>query len=217
MNKTILIYSGGLDSTVLLYKLLNDDHETKCISFFYGQKHLKEIESAKHFTSKFKLEHEIIDISNISHLLSKSSLISGNNIPDGLYNKESMTHTVVPNRNMIMLSIASAWAMNLKYNFISYAAHNSDYTIYPDCRPEFVNNLNETLKISDWNKVELYTPFIKNKKAEIVSIGNDLRVDFKKTWSCYNGEQKHCGRCGTCLERINAFKLANIKDETIYE
>jgi 7-cyano-7-deazaguanine synthase len=216
MNSSILIYSGGLDSTVLLYKLLSEGFKVKCLTVNYGQKHKKEIESAKYFCSKLNVEHEIVDVSNITKLISSSSLTSNIEVPEGHYAEESMKSTVVPNRNMIMLSIAIGWAINIKYNYVAYAAHNGDHAIYPDCREEFVNHVSSAAELADWHPVKIIRPFINLSKTQIVKLGNELNVPMNNTWSCYKGNDLHCGKCGTCNERIEAFELAGIEDKTIY-
>lgn len=215
--KTILIYSGGLDSTALLYKLISENHEVKCLSFNYGQKHVKEIESAKYFCNKFNLKHETVDLSCISNLLASSSLISKKiAVPEGHYQEESMKSTVVPNRNMIMLSIAIGWAIDCKFDNVAYAVHNGDHAIYPDCREEFAEIISLAGKKADWHQVELLRPFVFMSKTEIARLAGKLNVEIDKTWSCYKGGEIHCGKCGTCVERIEALKDSNTKDDTKY-
>lgn len=215
--KTILIYSGGLDSTVLLHDLIKRGHEIKCLSVNYGQKHKKELISAAYFCKKLGIHHEIIDLSSVTKLISSSSLTSNLGVPEGHYAEESMKVTVVPNRNMIMLSIAVGWAINEKFDYVAYAAHNGDHAIYPDCREEFVNYVSLAAELADWHTVKILRPFIDLSKADIAKLAGELNVEVDKTWSCYKGEVFHCGKCGTCVERIEAFQLANIQDTTIYQ
>lgn len=215
-SKTILIYSGGLDSTTLLYRLLADGHEVKCLSINYGQKHKKEIDSAKYFCAELDVDHEIIDLSSITKLISSNSLTSDQEVPEGHYEEESMKATVVPNRNMIMLSIAIAWAINEKFDCVAYAAHNGDHAIYPDCREEFVDKVSQAAELADWHPIKIIRPFIRLSKADIARQSKELNIDASKTWSCYKGKEFHCGKCGTCVERIEAFDLAGVKDGTIY-
>lgn len=215
--KTVLVYSGGLDSTILLHKLINDGHQVKCLSFNYGQKHIKELECAKFFTTKLKIEHKIIDLSSLKQIYTKNSLVSENLVPEGHYACESMKKTVVPNRNMIMMSIAVAWAINEEYENVAYAAHKGDHAIYPDCRQIFVDKFADCVKFADWHSVNIISSFVDLDKTEIVKLGNSLDVEMQKTWSCYNGREKHCGKCGTCFERIEAFESAKITDKTEYE
>lgn len=213
--KTILIYSGGLDSTVLLYRLINTGHIVKTLSFYYKQKHKKEIEVAKYFTNKLNISHTIV---NLPHkLLSSSCLTSNQKVPEGHYEEESMKNTVVPNRNMIMLSLGVAFAINEKYNNVAFAGHSGDHAIYPDCRKIFVDSLDKTCKLGNWEQIDIIAPFINFTKKEIVETGKFYNVEMSKTWSCYNGRKYHCGKCGTCVERKEAFQLSNIKDNTVYE
>ena len=127
-----------------------------------------------------------------------------------------MKATVVPNRNMIMLAVAGGWAIANKADRLAYGAHTGDHAIYPDCRPEFVRTMREALRLADWHQLELITPFVGLSKAEIVKRGAELGVDFASTWSCYEGGEIHCGACGTCFERREAFEQAGVADPTEY-
>lgn len=138
-------------------------------------------------------------------------------VPEGHYAEESMKATVVPNRNMVLLSLATAWAVSLKAQYVAYAAHAGDHAIYPDCRPEFFGHLGEAIRRCDWHKVEPLSPFIRMTKSQIVKEGDKLQVPFERTYSCYKGGEKHCGKCGTCVERREAFSLAGVPDPTQYE
>lgn len=217
-RKTVLIYSGGMDSTVLLYHLLDERHDMAALSIDYGQRHRRELEAAKRITSRLGIEHHVADLSALRPLMAGSSQTSdGIAVPHGHYEAESMKLTVVPNRNMLMLSVAGAWAISRKSNFIAYAAHAGDHAIYPDCREEFVQPLAQALVNADWHRVDIIRPFISMTKAQICARGTALGVPFEETYSCYEGREKHCGRCGTCVERREAFKLAGITDPTAYE
>ncbi len=217
LKKTILIYSGGMDSTVLLYLLLSQGFTVECLSVDYGQKHKKELKCAKSICKKLSLTQKVINLSSISYLLSSSSLIDSNKpIPEGHYEEETMKTTVVPNRNMILLSLATARAIDSKANTVSYAAHSGDHAIYPDCRESFAKSMDAAMQLCDWKKITLNRPFVGMSKAEICKMGSNLEVPFKDTWSCYKGDTKHCGRCGTCIERREAFHLAGIDDPTSY-
>jgi 7-cyano-7-deazaguanine synthase len=141
-------------------------------------------------------------------------------VPEGHYEEESMKQTVVPNRNMILLALAGAWAISTKSDAIAYAAHSGDHAIYPDCRPEFTEAMSDALRLCDWHEVKLMRPFLyptPMSKADIVKLGTSLGVPFELTWSCYKGGEKHCGKCGTCVERVEAFQLAGVEDPTEYE
>jgi 7-cyano-7-deazaguanine synthase len=215
--KTILIYSGGLDSTALLYQLKAEGREVKTLSINYGQKHIKELTAARYITSNLGVEHQIVDLSAIRPLLGGSSQTDDSvAVPDGHYAEEVMKKTIVSNRNMLMLSVAGAWAISSRYDTIAYAAHAGDHAIYPDCREEFVKPLNEAMQNADWHKVSIERPFISTTKAGIVKVGSKLNVPFAQTWSCYKGGDKHCGTCGTCYERREAFIEAGVKDPTPY-
>lgn len=216
--KTILIYSGGLDSTTLLYYLLDNGDEVRCLGVDYGQRHKKELECARALCDLRNVEFRLADLSSLRDLLGGSSQTSSEiEVPEGHYAEESMKLTVVPNRNMIMLSVAIGWAVSLKADAVCYAAHAGDHTIYPDCRTEFVDALRGAASLCDWRSVEILTPFIDWTKAQIAAEAVRLSVPVEITWSCYKGLALHCGRCGTCVERREAFTLAGISDPTEYE
>lgn len=215
--QTILIYSGGIDSTTLLYHLLEEGHEIKTLSVDYGQRHHIEIDCAKDIAQSLGVKHEIADMKGICHLLGGNSLTSIDlAVPDGHYAEESMKQTIVPNRNMIMLAVAAGWAISQHYDSVSYAAHSGDHAIYPDCREEFAQALDATIQLADWHRVSLHRPFVEMTKTDIITTGTKLEVPFEKTWSCYKGGEFHCGRCGTCIERREAFFLSNVNDPTTY-
>ena len=215
--KSIVVHSGGMDSTVLLYKLLSEGDDVKTISIDYGQRHKKEIIQAKAMADSLGIEHQIADLTSITHLLSGSALTSPDiEVPEGHYAEDNMKATVVPNRNMILLSVATGWAVSQKFDRIAYAAHSGDHAIYPDCRTEFADVLGEAIEMADWQKVSLHRPFVDISKADIVKLGHNLDVPFDKTWSCYKGLELHCGKCGTCVERREAFYLAGVEDPTEY-
>lgn len=210
----VMLYSGGLDSTVLLYTLKPN---VKALMVNYGQRHEKELFHAQDICGTLGVEWDTVDLSKVNRLIRKGSQAGEEDVPLGHYADESMKTTVVPNRNMIMLSIAVGHAITIGASSVYFAAHAGDHTIYPDCRPEFVYALNKAVRVgNEWTPVELYAPFINLTKAAIVKEGAALGVPFADTWSCYKGGVVHCGRCGTCVERKEAFVLANITDPTVY-
>ena len=214
---TVAIFSGGLDSTVMLHELLAAGDEVAALSVDYGQRHRVELEYAERTARRLGIEWQIADLSRIANLLAGSSQTSQDvPVPHGHYAEESMKQTVVPNRNMIMLAVAAGWAIGRKADRLAYGAHTGDHTIYPDCRPEFVAAMKQSLGLADWRKLDLYSPFLGLSKADIVTRGVKLGVDFAATWSCYEGGRRHCGLCGTCYERREAFALAGVPDPTDY-
>jgi 7-cyano-7-deazaguanine synthase len=220
--KAVAIVSGGLDSTVLAYHLRQIvTPEIHLCSFDYGQRHVKELESARRIADNLKAPHEVINLGSISRLISSSSLTGEAPVPEGHYAAANMASTVVPNRNAIMLSIAFGWAVNIKAEMVAIGVHAGDHPIYPDCRDEFVRSfdLMERLATDGYASPELklYAPFVHKTKAQVVAHGAILGVPFEQTWSCYQGGMVHCGRCGTCVERKEAFRLAVIQDPTEYQ
>ena len=217
----VVILSGGLDSTVLLHLLKKQGVELVALSFNYGQRHVKELDFAfEQAVRVLDVEWHTLDLRPMRELFAGSALTSGEvEVPDGHYADESMKATVVPNRNMVMISLAGALAISRKLDFVAYAAHPGDHAIYPDCRPEFTDPLALALHNADWHHVQLLRPFVAKgmDKAAIVRLGAELGVGFTQTWSCYRGQEKHCGTCGTCTERKEAFELAGVEDPTDYE
>ena len=206
-----------MDSSVLLYQLVNAGVEVKTISIDYGQRHKKEIQLAREMANSLGIEHQVADLTPITHLLAGSALTSPEiEVPEGHYAEDNMKATVVPNRNMILLAVATGWAVSQKFDQVAYAAHSGDHAIYPDCRTEFAEAMEKAIELADWHGVKLERPFVDITKADIVKIGHDLGVPFEKTWSCYKGEDLHCGKCGTCVERREAFHLAGVEDPTEY-
>ena len=206
-----------MDSTVLLYKLVAEGDEVKTLSIDYGQRHAKEIECARSLSESLGVEHRVADLRSLTELLGGSALTSSEiEVPEGHYAEDNMKATVVPNRNMILLSVAAGWAISSKFVRIAYAAHAGDHAVYPDCRTEFADALNAAIGLADWHEVSLYRPFVGITKADVVKLGTELNVPFERTWSCYKGLDLHCGRCGTCVERREAFHLADVPDPTSY-
>lgn len=218
--KTLVICSGGLDSVTLAHNVAAEHGLLALLSFDYGQRHKKEIDFAGKCAARLGTEHLVIDISAIGALLSGSALTKGEiAVPDGHYAEETMKITVVPNRNAIMLTIAYGIAAAKGAEAVAAAVHGGDHFIYPDCRPPFIEAF-QTMQnhaLEGLATITLFTPFVNRSKAEIVAAGRDLGVPFAETWSCYKGGELHCGRCGTCVERQEAFAVAGVADPTSYE
>jgi 7-cyano-7-deazaguanine synthase len=217
--KTLVICSGGLDSVTLAYLVAAQHELSAIVSFDYGQRHQKEVEYARLCAESLGAPYHLIDITSIGEVLTGSSLTDDIDVPDGHYAEHSMKSTVVPNRNTIMLSIAFGMAVSTCADTVAAAVHSGDHFIYPDCRPEFIDSFAamQKLALQDLAEIELFTPFIHRSKADIVRSGANLQVPFADTWSCYKGREVHCGRCGTCVERREAFHLAGVTDPTEYK
>lgn len=214
---TFLICSGGLDSVSLAYHLAHKKQLSGLISFDYSQRHKKELEYAVRCAEKLQVPVHLIDISSIGKALSGSALTDDIDVPDGHYAEENMKLTVVPNRNAIFLTIAFGIAVASNADAVAIAAHGGDHFIYPDCRPEFLEAFNIMENLALEGAVRLIAPYAKMTKAEIVADGMKTGTPFAETWSCYKSGQHHCGRCGTCVERREAFCIAGMEDPTAYE
>lgn len=216
--KTLLICSGGLDSITLAYKISKEETLSGLLSFDYGQRHKKELAYAKQAADDLGVPHYVPDISGIGKMLNGSALTDDVEVPDGHYAEETMKITVVPNRNAIMLSIAYGIASAKGLEAVAAAFHGGDHFIYPDCRPDFVDSFAQMQShaLEGLSDIVLYTPFVNVSKADIVAEGAKNVVPFEKSWSCYKGGDIHCGRCGTCVERQEAFALAGVVDPTQY-
>ena len=216
MKNSVIIVSGGMDSITLLY-----DHKDEIalgISFDYGSNHnAREIPFAKMHCERLGIKHITINL-DFMHQYFKSSLLDGAEaIPEGHYADDNMKSTVVPFRNCIMLSIAIGIAESNNLDQVFIANHGGDHTIYPDCRPEFINAIDAAATAGTYNNVKVVAPYTKITKSDIARIGKKLGIDYTETWSCYKGGEVHCGKCGTCVERKEALAEAGIEDKTIYE
>jgi len=219
MKKSIVICSGGLDSVTLAYKMAQETDLKQLISFDYGQRHKKETAYAARCAQALGVAHDVVDITTIGALLTGSALTDDVAVPEGHYAEDTMKATVVPNRNAIMLTIAFGAAAAQDCDVVATAVHGGDHFIYPDCRPDFIDSFNQMQAhaLDGYASVQLYAPFVHVPKDEIVRQGHQLNVPFAQTWSCYKGQEIHCGRCGTCVERREAFHLAGVDDPTIYK
>lgn len=216
---TLVVCSGGLDSVTLAYKIAKEGALGGLISFDYGQRHKKELGFATHCAETLGVPHKLVDLSILGTLLSGSALTDDIDVPDGHYAQDTMKITVVPNRNAIMLTIAYGAAAAMGLSRVATAVHGGDHFIYPDCRPAFIDAFAkmQNYALEDVADISLYTPFLEKSKADIAAEGAALDVPFAQTWSCYKGGESHCGRCGTCVERREAFAIAGVKDPTLYE
>ena len=218
MKEVIVLLSGGMDSVTALYHAAKEHKVVATISFDYGSKHnAKEIPFAAWHSEHLGIRHEVVNLGFVDRLFESDLLKSGGEIPDGHYEEESMKQTVVPFRNGIMLSIAAGFAESIEATGVVIAAHAGDHAIYPDCREGFMAPMAQAIQAGTYAEVEILRPFIGMTKAEIAARGHSLGVDFSKTWSCYKGRDRHCGVCGTCVERREAFTDAGIADVTEYD
>ena len=219
--KTLVICSGGLDSVTLAYKTAAERRLTRLVTFDYGQTHRKEIGFAAKAAQVLGMRHDVIDIATLGRFLSGSALTDPDavTIPDGHYAEESMRLTVVPNRNAIFLAIAFGIAAAEEAEAVGIAVHGGDHFIYPDCRPPFIDAFRamQAQALDGMWEVDLWAPFLELDKGGIVTEGAKHRVPFADTWSCYKGGERHCGRCGTCVERREAFHTAGVADPTVYD
>ena len=216
LRDSVIIYSGGLDSTTLLYD--ERDRVALAVTFDYGSNHaVREIACARHHCGQLGIEHLVIELGFMGRYF-HSSLLSGSDaIPSGNYDEENMKSTVVPFRNGIMLSIACGLAESRGLKRVLIANHGGDHAIYPDCRPSFINAMDAAMRAGTYVNVEIAAPYTHLSKADIVRRGTQLGVDYGETYSCYRGGEHHCGTCGTCSERREAFREAGIPDPTEYE
>ncbi len=213
---TILVLSGGMDSTTMLYEYR--DRIAMAVTFNYGAlQAAREIECARRNCSKLGIPHVVIPLDFMGKYFKSSLLETPDAIPEGHYADENMKSTVVPFRNGIMLAIACGLAESNGLKRVMLANHGGDHAIYPDCRPEFVDAFGRAMQAGTYEGVELFAPYTGITKIDIARRGAELGVDFADTYSCYRGGEKHCGRCGTCVERREAFAQAGVPDPTIYE
>ncbi|MBT8156092.1 7-cyano-7-deazaguanine synthase QueC [Epibacterium ulvae] len=216
--KTIVVCSGGMDSVALAHIVAQEHELTRLVSFDYGQRHRKELDFAAAAATRLGVPHDIIDMRGIGAALTGSALTDDIDVPDGHYAEDTMKVTVVPNRNAIMLTIAFGIAAANGDDAVATAVHGGDHFIYPDCRPAFTEAFNamQAAALDGYANVKLFTPFVHKSKADIATEGTAVGTPFADTWSCYKGGEIHCGRCGTCVERREAFDLAGIQDPTDY-
>jgi 7-cyano-7-deazaguanine synthase len=232
-TKAVCLLSGGLDSSTLLYQLLYEEYEPTALIVDYGQRHARELQSAIRVAEAANVLYRYLELKHtlapIFAGAASSQVGQMQAVPHGHYAAESMKTTIVPNRNMMLIAMAGALAETLGAKHVSFAAHAGDHAIYPDCRPEFYHSASRTLNIATGGKVELYNPFIRITKTDIARRANLLKVPVELTWSCYDPQPRgnhpstpgsagliHCGLCGTCVERREAFRDAKLPDPTEY-
>lgn len=216
MKDSLIVYSGGLDSTTMLYECR--ERLALAVSFNYGSKHNdRELHYAQLHCQRLGIPHIVIPLAFMSQQFHSSLLQAESPVPDGGYAEVNMRSTVVPFRNGIMLSIAAGLAEDRGLQYVMIANHAGDHAIYPDCRPEFVKSMGEAMTAGTYNGVQILAPYTHLTKADIALRGKQLGIDYSETWSCYKGGEHHCGTCGTCTERREALQKAGIIDTTIYE
>lgn len=216
MKDSVIVVSGGMDSITLLYD--KKEEIALAVTFDYGSKHnAKEIAWAKVHCGRLGIRHIVIRLDFMQRYFTSSLLEGGADIPEGHYADENMKSTVVPFRNGIMLSVAAGIAESNGLKKILIANHGGDHAIYPDCRPEFIEAMDRAITNGTYEDVRIDAPYTNITKADIVKIGKRLGIDYSETWSCYKGGERHCGKCGTCIERKEAMALAGIDDRTEYE
>jgi 7-cyano-7-deazaguanine synthase len=217
-KKVVIIYSGGMDSYTVLHKAMKEGLTPYALTFDYGQRHVKEVQVAKQVCHELSINHKVIDITSINQLIGGSSLTDNTiDVDLGNYQQSNMKNTVVPNRNMILLSLAIGYAVSIGAEQVYYGAHSGDHEIYPDCRPIFIEKMNEVAAVANYNVTQIHSPYLTTNKIGILKDGIDMGLDYSKTWTCYNGREKACGQCGSCIERLEAFKQNGITDPIPYE
>jgi 7-cyano-7-deazaguanine synthase len=218
-TSTIVLLSGGLDSTVLATHMRAQGDVVNAVSIHYGQRHSRELDAARDVAAAIGIRHDVVDLSVLRDHLSGSALTDDAvDVPEGHYAEDTMRATVVPNRNAIMLSVAVGVAVARGFNRVATAVHAGDHFVYPDCRPEFTAAIDRASRLgtAGFGDVQVYAPFVSWSKADIAAWGHSIQAPIAASWSCYQGGDRHCGRCGTCVERHEAFRIAGVTDPTVY-
>lgn len=221
MSSAVLIVSGGMDSVTLAYHYAKQGYALHLLSVHYGQRHARELACARAAATALGARWDLLDLRGLTALLTGNALTDASvSVPEGHYAAENMKATVVPNRNAMMLSAAVAVAVAEKAELVGTGVHAGDHYIYPDCRPEFLVAMDRAARLGNEGfahpDFHIEAPFITWTKTAIAAHGHKLGVPFGDTWSCYVGGAAHCGKCGTCTERIEAFRDAGIPDPTVY-
>jgi 7-cyano-7-deazaguanine synthase len=218
LSHAIVVISGGMDSTVLAHLAVGLHGQVDLVSVDYGQRHRKELEFAGRTAAALGCRHDVLSLP-LDYMLTGSALTDADvAVPHGHYAAENMATTVVPNRNAILISMAYAVAVARSADAVLVGVHAGDHFVYPDCRPQFISALDTALQLGNegFGSVRLEAPFVHQSKTDIARLGARLGVDWTSTWSCYEGGEMHCGRCGTCVERREAFRDAGVADPTDY-
>lgn len=220
MKKAVAVVSGGLDSVTLAHLLHSQGWALHLLAFNYGQRHVRELEFARDCAERLDAEISIVDLSSMKGLLKGSALTDDIDVPHGHYAAPSMAITIVPNRNAIFLAVAFGAAVADNAEMVALGVHAGDHPIYPDCRPLFIESFAAMQRVATEGcghpDLRLHAPFVALGKHDIVKLGAEVGVPFEQTWSCYEGGAVHCGQCGTCVERKEAFMLAGVEDPTEY-
>lgn len=228
MSKVVLCLSGGMDSTALATNFLDEGDDVIALMVHYGQKHSKELQQAalviEHLQNRFGIrqgkEYRItpfpLDLGSVSSVFTGSALTSEKEVPEGHYAAKNMVQTIVPNRNMVLLSLAVAVAVQTGADAVAFGAHKGDHDVYPDCRKEFIDAMKLSVELATEKRVSVLAPFHDFFKYEIAAFGASIHTPFNLTWSCYKGEEFHCGRCATCVERLEALHIAGVDDGLHY-
>lgn len=216
MKDTLMVLSGGMDSTTMLYEYA--DRIALAVNFVYGSNHnARELECARYHCERLGIELVVVDLAFVGKLFNSSLLSGADAIPEGNYDSENMKSTVVPFRNGIMLAAAAGLAESRGVAAVMLANHSGDHAIYPDCREGFIKAMAVAISEGTYEHIRLEAPYTNITKTQIAMHGRELGVDYAHTYSCYKGGEKHCGKCGTCCERREALHDAGIPDPTIYE
>jgi 7-cyano-7-deazaguanine synthase len=217
MTRSLVLLSGGMDSTVALAREVMHDRAAFALSVDYGQRHRKELAAATRIAADLRVEHDVLDMTGWGRLLTGSALTDpAVDVPHGHYAAPSMVLTIVPNRNATLLMAAAGVALAMDCDRVVIAVHAGDHPIYPDCRPQFIDAADLALGLATEGKVKISAPFLTSTKADIAAMSVQFAAPVHLSWSCYEGAVRHCGRCGTCTERIEAFLDAGIPDPTLY-
>ena len=217
-SKVLVVLSGGMDSAVLLYHTNQTHNVVGAVNFNYGSKHNEqERKRAKKLCENLGVKLYEVNLDFIAENFKSDLLKSGGEIPEGHYADENMKKTVVPFRNGIMLSIAAGLAESLEADAIGLGNHFGDHAVYPDCRADFIKPMAEAIQNGTWKQIKLYAPFTGLTKTDLARMGSEIGVPFEDTYSCYKGQDNHCGKCGTCVERIEAFTESGVTDPVKFE